>query len=254
MPSGEPKIPFKTFAVLQEFAGLVHGYSTRQGGVSRAPYHWLNLGMHTGDDPERVRQNRGLYFEALGVPADRLVFPEQVHGKRVEIVNKPGIVSQCDGLITDQPNLYLTIQTADCFPVFLLEEEQGVVALLHSGWRGTAANIVAEAIRKMVAEFSVRPENMVAAVGAGIQQTCYQVDAATAQRFDDRYLIPDGEDHFLLNVQANIVDQLITAGIPADRIEADATCTHCATDMYYSYRRDGRHSGRMMAVIGMGGK
>ncbi len=245
------RLMLRTFNILETIPELVHAYSTRRGGVSSAPYDGLNLGMHTGDDLPSVRQNRQIFFNTLGIPSDRLVFPEQVHSDRVVYVTEPGVVPHCDGLITDRKDLYLTIQTADCFPVFLFEKHRQVAALVHSGWRGTAKNIVGRTVQKMVSDFNGRAENIVAAIGAGIQQACYQVDMATAEKFDPKYLLEDGAEHFLLNVQGNIVDQLLEAGVPAEQIEADATCTHCAADLYYSYRRDGTKSGRMMAVLGL---
>lgn len=242
---------FKSFKLFQNYSGLIQAFSTRRGGVSLPPYHSLNLGLHTGDDPQRVHINRQRFFNALNVPPERLVFPQQVHGSRVVIATNPGIVQSCDALITNQRNLYLTIQTADCFPLFIFDQRRQVVAVVHSGWRGTAANIAGKTVAAMIETFGCEPQNMIAALGPGVQQSCYQVDEQVARRFDSRYLKDDGPQHFLLDVQGAIIDQLATAGIPEEQTERDDTCTHCTEELYYSYRRDGQGSGRMMGVIGL---
>ncbi len=237
---------YKTFSIFPDNS-LVHAYSTRKGGVSPAPFDSLNLGKNTKDDPLNVDRNRGIFFDALNIDKQRCVFPSQVHSANIEIVDKPGIVSNCDALITREKNLYLTIQTADCFPVFIYDPVNETAALAHSGWRGTAQNIAGKTIMKM----NGNPADMLAAIAPGIRQSCYQVDDKTAAYFDQKYLQPDGDGHFKLDVLSAIRDQLIEAGLAPQNIETDIDCTHCRSDLYYSYRRDGDNSGRMMSVIGM---
>lgn len=239
------------FKKLEKYPELIHGMSTRMGGISRPPFKGLNLGLATTDDPGAVQENRQQFFKMLGIAPDRMVFPQQVHSDHVEVVMQPGSVPRTDALITNQKSLFLTVQTADCFPVFLYDPRFMIIGIVHSGWRGTAGNVVGKTIRKMQNIFGCNPETLCAAVGAGIQGTCYQVDDKTASCFDTRYCAPDGLGHYRLDIQRNIVDQLCETGVLPDHIESDKTCTHCAADLYYSYRRDGTKSGRMMAVIGM---
>ncbi len=241
----------KKFALLSQYPSLIHAFSTRKGGVSEPPFHYLNLGLSTTDDPERVKANRRLFFEALNIKEDRLVFPQQVHSANIQIVKKAGVVAECDALITDTPNLFLTVQTADCFPVFVFDPQNKVTAIIHSGWRGTAQNIVGKTIRAMRETFRCSPENILVGIGPGVQKSCYQIDEKTAQYFDKQFLSPDGPGHFKLDLLEAIVFQLTEQGVLPGHVERDATCTHCATDEYFSYRRDGNYSGRMMGVIGM---
>ncbi len=242
------------FSRFKTHSNLLQINSTRVGGSSTEPYHFLNLGMHSGDDRQTVHKNRTHFFNILAIPENRLVFPEQVHSDNVIWVQDPGIVRDCDALVTNVPNLFLTIQTADCFPVFLFDPMRQVIAIIHSGWRGTAKNIVQKAIRLMSENGNSLPEDILAGIGPGIQQSCYQVDEKTSSHFDTTYLIPDGPGHFKLDVQGAILDQLLDAEIKWDNIEVDSTCTHCAKGLYYSYRRDGQRSGRMMGVIGFRSK
>lgn len=239
---------FKLFA---EYPHLVQVFSTRKGGFSRAIFQGLNLGMHTKDNPAHVQKNCRLFFSKMNITQQQLVFPAQVHSDHVQIVNKPGVVKNCDALITNQANLFLTIQTADCFPLFIYDPVQRVTAIVHSGWRGTAKNIAAKTIQMMIKNFSCVPQNLRAGIGPGVQQSCYQVDQAVAEFFEREFLISDGSTHFKLDVQGAIYRQLLQQGLAEKNIERDLTCTHCAQDLYYSYRRDGQNSGRMMGVIGL---
>ncbi len=246
-----PEPVIKKFRLFKEFKELLHGFSTRRGGFSKAPFNELNLGLSTPDDPQVVKRNRQLFFKALKLPNNDLVFPQQTHSANVQVVNKPGIVPNCDALITNRKNLFLTIQTADCFPVFIFDAVKKVVALVHSGWRGTAQNIVGRTIKKMEENFGCKVVDLLVAIGPGVQQTCYQVDEKTAAYFEQRFLQLDGPGHFKLDVQGKIIAQLKECGVPESQIEWDSQCTHCATEDYYSYRRDGLNSGRMMGIIGI---
>ncbi len=240
---------FEIFRPFERY--LIHGFSTRKGGVSKPPYHSLNLGLHTGDARQAVFENRKRYFDALGISEQRVVYPEQVHSDSIVFAKEPGIVPHCDALVTDQAGLYLSIQTADCFPVFIFDPVHRAVGLVHSGWRGTAQNIVGKTIERFEEHFDSAPNDLFIAIGPGVQQSCYQVDRVTAQHFSVKFLLPDGRDHFKLDVQGAITEQILTKGVPSRNIEIDKTCTHCQEDLYYSYRRDGKRSGRMMGIIGL---
>jgi len=242
---------FQTFSQFSQYKNLLQVYSTRKGGYSKAPYHSLNLGMHSGDYKPTVEKNRRFFLNQLNIPQQRLVFPEQVHSDHVFQATSPGIVPACDALITAEKNLFLTIQTADCFPIFLYDPQTEAVGIVHSGWRGTSKNIVGKTILLMEEKLNCNSRDIIAGIASGVQQSCYQVDEKTASHFDETYLIADGPGHFKLDVQGNIIDQLKDAGLARQNIQQDTTCTHCASDLYYSYRRDGLHSGRMMGVIGM---
>lgn len=244
-------IEIKKFRILEFFPELLHGFSTRRGGFSKAPFKGLNLGMHTGDGQSTVTKNRNLFYETLGVEPNQLVFPEQVHSDNIYVARRSGIVPKCDALITNHKRLFLTVQTADCFPVFIFDPDEGVVGLVHSGWRGTKMNICGKTIDKMVADFGCKAENLFVAIGPGVRQDCYQVDEKTAESFDKQYLIADGPGHYKLDLQGVLRAQILERGVLDENLEYDETCTHCAEDMYYSYRRDKEASGRMMGIIGI---
>ena len=137
------------FSILKRFPELIHGMSTRKGGMSREPFSGLNLGLSTSDERQDVEANRALLFRHLGIRPEECVFPEQVHSDHVEVTMESGIIKQTDAVITNKPNLFLTVQTADCLPVFLYDARFRVCGLVHSGWRGTAGNIVGKTVLKM---------------------------------------------------------------------------------------------------------
>ena len=228
---------------------VVQALSTRPGGVSRPPLHYLNMGLRTGDDPEAVHENRRIFFDYLGLDGARAVRPSQVHGDYVHVAVEPGLITDCDALITRERGLTLTVQAADCATVYFYDPVRHACGVAHSGWRGTAKNIAVKTLQRMQRVFGSNPKNMITAIGAGISQRNYQVDAATAAYFDAAFLKKDGPTHYKLDVSGAIRRQLLQCGIREENLETDPLCTYDHSDLFYSYRRDGDQSGRMMGVL-----
>lgn len=230
---------------------IVHANSTRTGGISMGAYFSLNLGLKTNDQEGKVKQNQSMFFDHLNIDERTLVFPQQIHSDHIKIVDRPGIIKNCDALITSSPELFLTIQTADCFPLFMYDPVKHVCAIVHSGWRGAAKNISAKTISKMQGSFGSKSRNILVAIGAGIQQKNYQVDSVTASNFSSKYLLPDAVNHYKLSIQDVIIDQLLERGVAKTNIEVDKTCTFEDQENYFSFRRDRANCGRMMGIIGL---
>lgn len=228
---------------------LIQANSTRPGGVSPEPFASLNLGLNTGDDRENVQQNRAILQKTFNLNPQKIVYPSQIHSDVVKHAQNGGLIPACDAIITQTKNLVLTIQTADCFPLFIYDPKTHSCGIVHSGWRGTQAGIALKTVEKMMDCFECKPENLRVAIGAGIQQKNYQVDSKTASFFADKHLAEDGPGHFKLAVQNVIIDQLLEMGVLEANIEVDTTCTFERDDLYYSYRRDNNKSGRMMGFI-----
>lgn len=232
------------------FPELCCGMSTRQGGVSPEPLG-MNLSFHVGDTTENVEENRRLFFGAMSIPPERVAFTRQVHRDDVHEARIPGGYEQCDALVTNVPDLYLTISVADCVPILLFDPVTRSVGAVHSGWRGSRAAIVRRGIEMMMTRFHARPESMYAYIGAAAGVCCYEVGEEVAAEFGSKYLHrrKDGNPH--LDLSMLNYDLLLEGGLPHANIELADSCTICGVGLFHSFRRDGQRSGRMLGVLGV---
>jgi polyphenol oxidase len=247
--------------------GFVHGFSTRRGGSSNPPYDSLNLGFSSGDDPNKVEHNRQHFLGMIGCPANSLQTLKQIHSSKVILVRRGQLLADRtppgDALVTDQTNLMLGILTADCYPILLADPHQKVVAAIHAGWRGTAGGIVSRTLGVMRDSFGCRAEDLLALIGPGIGPCCYQVGldvykAMVETRSAARsWFRPDAQpvdrygQTWRLDLQAGLREQLEENEISGGRILVLGDCTKCCSDLYFSYRRDGKATGRMLSIIGI---
>jgi YfiH family protein len=206
--------------------------TTRSGGVSAPPYDSFNLGDHVGDDPAAVAANRKRLASAIGLPADHVIWMNQVHGVRVEVVDAPRstAVEATDALVTTTPGLALAVITADCVPVLLSDARAGVVGAVPAGRVGAAdgAGLLGPAVSGPNYEV---PEQMAAEVEAHLPGS--------------RTTTPGGTP--ALDLRAGIARQLVAAGITA--IDIDPRCTVADTRLF-SHRR-GAPTGRLASLIWM---
>ncbi|MGC1370542.1 MAG: peptidoglycan editing factor PgeF [Candidatus Sulfotelmatobacter sp.] len=190
-----------------DFRWLIHGFSTRVGGFSRAyggPA--LNLGFTKDDSKTAVERNRGLFLAAIGaakldrstgpsksphglsLALSNLVTLKQIHSDIIHMVDRiPESTLVGDGLITDAPGLVLGIQTADCLPVIIVDPKQRAVGAFHAGWRGTVKRIVEKGVGKMRLCFGSRPRDLRAAIGPGIHGCCYTVGEEVRENFESQF-------------------------------------------------------------------
>ncbi|HET6401092.1 MAG TPA: peptidoglycan editing factor PgeF [Candidatus Kapabacteria bacterium] len=234
--------------IFDQFPELVAAQSTRIGGVSPEPFG-MNLSSHVGDEQANVDENRRLFFEAIGVPAGtKQVYQNQVHSSNVHIVHgDEGVVKESDALITSEPNVLLGVTVADCTPILLYAPKSKLIAAVHAGWRGTEQMIALAAVRKMI-ELGAEPSGIFAFIGASASGEKYEVGLEVATLFEEKHLVELAGGKYLLDVKAANLDQLLFAGIPREHIEVSPLCT-ILDERLHSYRRDGKRSGRMLAVI-----
>lgn len=286
-PNGVPLLQIPAWSKLP---WLWHGFSTRQGGQSRAycaegqPGE-LNLGFTAADERANVQENRRRLAEAVtGDPATPLVVVRQFHSKllRVQRANAPtDLPCKGDGLMTAEPGVLLTIQTADCIPVLIADRRQRIVAAFHAGWRGTVNRIVESGVGKMRLEFNSNPKDLIAAIGPGIGPCCYAIGDEVLSEFESQFSYAGALFHEVYDTDAvrrkypmlfltqrapghspigpslhlNLVEanrrQLLDAGVPPGAIHFTGGCTNCHPDLFFSHRRSQGHAGRMMSVIGI---
>jgi polyphenol oxidase len=289
---------------LARLSWLVHGFSTRPGGESelKVSRHGqdicekvLNWGFTDWDTSERVLDNREKFFRAIGANKMRVVTLRQIHSDIVHLIghsvdsaneSPASTVSvaapQGDALITREPGVLLVVQTADCIPILLADPKHRAIAAIHSGWRGTVRRIAAKALGRMQMEFGTNPKDVIAALGPGIGQSCYEVGSEVAAEFQaqfpnarewfegpfDQLADSDNDPNWLpwltmkppghappsprahLDLIAANRAILEEADIPPRNISSSGLCTACHSDLFFSFRKE-RATGRMIAAIGI---
>ncbi|HLP18345.1 MAG TPA: peptidoglycan editing factor PgeF [Bacteroidota bacterium] len=235
--------------LFEPYRSLVSGMSTRNGGVSIDPYG-LNMSVNVGDNPEHVRENRSLFFTELKIGIEQMAFPLQHHTATVRIADHPGTYEFCDALITKMPNVFIGITVADCVPILMYDPTTQTVGGIHAGWRGTASKIVKKTIAKLLVQCEVKPSNLRVFIGPAAGRCCYEVGSEVAGQFPESVVDRKEDGRAMLDVKEANRIQLLECGVPDAQIEVSPLCTITERGLFHSYRREGEHSGRMMAVIG----
>lgn len=245
--------------------GFRHGFFTRRGGVSGAPFESLSFVLGTGDRPEAVAENRRRAAEVLGVDPTALYYLSQVHGTNIvelggdeppeEIVRLQGDVT-----LSLSPGVACGVRGADCAPVLIGDRRSGAVAAVHSGWRGTVQRVVVVAVEALVARAKTTPGSLVAAIGPHIERERFEVgkdvaaELAQASSRGVRAVLPGRDaEHPLVDLRAILRAQLREAGLADDAIDDVAGCTVTDAELFFSYRRDGKVSGRLLSAIAVRG-
>lgn len=247
---------------LARLPGVRHAFFTRRGGVSEGLFASLNGGLGSGDDQERVRENRRRMTEQLGVSDTALVSLYQVHSGRAVAVESPwegGERPKADGMATRTPGLALGIATADCGPVLFADDGAGVIGAAHAGWRGALGGVL-EATLDLMESLGARRETTVAVLGPTIARAAYEVGPELREKFtaadpaNGRFFAPgEREDRWMFDLPAFIGARLRDAGIGTF---ADlGLCTYGDPDRFYSFRRTTHRGepdyGRLIAAIAL---
>ncbi len=235
--------------IFNEFPEIIFGFSTKFGPVTEAPYYF-NLSLSVDDDKNRVINNRKSFFSSMGLSAGNAAFQKQVHGDKITVVSKAGNIGESDAMITDKHEVALCISTADCTAVFIYDIKRKIIAAIHSGWRGTQKRITEKTMYKLKTDFGCSPENLFVYLAPSISWINYEVGKEVAGLFDPKYLVKKG-DKFLLDVSSANHDMLINEGIPPHQIQISGLCSFEYTELFHSYRRDGKQSGRALGIIAM---
>lgn len=250
-----------TLSALNDAAAVRHGFFTRRGGVSKAPFDSLNCGFGAADTIENVAHNRALAMAHLDLAADRLVTCHQVHGTDVVTVERPWAREaspRADGMVTRVPGVALGVLAADCAPVLFADAEAGVIGAAHGGWRGALAGIVEATVAGMEALGAMRAR-IRAGIGPCIAQRSYEV----GPEFPPRFAAEDGiffaparrEGHFMFDLGGYLERRLVQLGVAS--VQRAPHDTVAEEDRFFSYRRaclrGERDYGRGLAAIALEG-
>lgn len=249
----------------------VQAFSTeRTGGFSKGDYASFNANAYCGDCPEDVARNRQLLAEQLGIAVGQFVIPHQVHGITVRQVEdsflsldaaqRQELLEGVDATMTQSTGLCLCVSTADCIPVVVFDPAHRAISCIHAGWRGTLQRIVTHTLQAMHAAYGTRGADCVAAIGPGISKECFEVGDEVHEAFQQagfpmnriaaRWPAREGHPakwHIDLPLANRL--QLEEAGLRGDRIHDAAICTFQHYNRFFSARRLGIHSGRILTAI-----
>jgi polyphenol oxidase len=286
---------------LAQIPWLVHGFSTRNGGFTRVyGDNALNLGFTAHDSRPAVQKNRGAFFRSVTATSNvntkekgarrasrasddcTAITLRQIHSDIIHCVSEvPSEHLAGDGLITQTPRILLSVLTADCLPVILVDARQRAIGVFHAGWRGTLKRIVEKGVGEMRRYFGTRPRDLSAAIGPGIRGCCYEVGPEVQSKFEsqfeyarelfretketneihERYPLlfltarAPGHSELPKKIYLDLAEanrrQLAAAGVARKNISDLGLCTSCRTDLFFSHRAENGKTGRMMAVVGI---
>ncbi|MGN0354085.1 MAG: peptidoglycan editing factor PgeF [Muricoprocola sp.] len=257
-----------TYPRFDQEEAIIHGFSTRLGGVSRDHLFSMNLSFSRGDAPENVVENYHRIADAIGFDPENLVFSDQTHTTNVHIVteedrgkgfSRERDYTNIDGLITNVPGLVLATFYADCVPLYFYDPVRKVIGLSHSGWKGTVGRMGQVTISKMSEEFGCNPGDILAAIGPSICQDCYEVSEDVIFQFQKSFQEEQWKElyykkengKYQLNLwKANEII-LLEAGIAKENLSITDLCTCCNSDFLYSHRASKGMRGNLAAFLGI---
>lgn len=262
------EVPYITFPAFSKYSFLFHGFSTRQGGVSKGALSSMNLSYSRGDEDTNVDENYRRICQAMGVQPETLVFSDQVHKTRIAYAD--GSVKkymETDGLITDKRGLVLCTSYADCVPLYFADAAGRGIGLAHSGWRGTVERIGAKTVAAMEEQFGCPPSDLTAVIGPSICPDCYEISQDVADAFKEQFTkvqaesfltageCKDSQDEpgrkYRLNLwEANKII-LSEAGLRPENIHIAGLCTCCNPNILFSHRASGGKRGNLNAFLGI---
>ena len=243
--------------------GITAFSSTRHGGYSQDNHGEFNVNLYCGDDPDNIAANRKALCQLLKIKDDRLVMPHQVHATGIAQIGKTffrlsdevrrQVLEGIDALMTNEPNVCIGVSTADCIPIILYDPEHHAAAVVHSGWRGTVANIAGVAVTSMQMAYHSRPEALQAVIGPGISLQNFEVGDEVYEQFAaagyPMEQIARRDEKWHIDLWQCCRLQLEDVGLKGENIQTSGICTYDHSDDYFSARKLGTDSGRILTGI-----
>ena len=264
------KLANATFLLFPNFLNykeLIHAISTRHGGISSSNYTSLNLSFHVGDEDDNVIENHQILSQTLGFDLSSLATCQQIHQDNIAMVDGSYLKKDCflpgnafpetDALVTDVPGITLMTRYADCVPLIFYDPKTHTVAISHAGWKGTLLHIAQKTVEVLVKDYHCQPQHILAAIGPSIGPCCYQINSTMADQAvkelykAQEYFVKSTNDDLYFDLWQANKKQLQSAGIKDEHLYSAELCTSCNFDLFYSYRKGKKVTGRFGALIGL---
>ena len=239
--------------------GLMHGFFTRAGGVSPAPWASLNHGGTTGDSRENVIENRKRMFDVFGLPVESIFDSWQVHGREVICTEQPRPLDaphkKADTILTDRRDITLVMRFADCVPILLYDPSHHVTGIVHAGWQGTVQRATTAAIACMQSRYGSRPAEILAGIGPSICAAHYEISRGNEVVEAVRQSFSANAEAVLCRSNGSIhldlwkANQMILEECGVRQIEQARICTACHVDEWYSHRAEKGKTGRYGVLL-----
>lgn len=264
------EVPYVEFPVLKDIPFIIHGFSTKLGGVSEGVFTSMNLAFVSAgqeDIKENVINNYELISKSIGIDSKSIVISKQLHNTNIRKVTlddmgkglyKEVDYNDIDGLITNIPGISLVTIYADCVPIYLIDVKCKAIGLVHSGWKGTVKHISSLAINKMKQEYGTNPEDLVAVIGPSICKDCYEISEDVAKEFkssfiDNKYNINTLTKKQNGKYQCDLWNAnkyvLLEAGVLPKNIHLSNVCTSCNSNIFHSHRKTKGQRGSLAAFL-----
>lgn len=251
---------------LDAYPNIFHFVTTRQGGYGKEAYATFNCSPFAGDDADVVSRNQEELISGMPRRPHELIIPHQIHGTKSLVIGKEFLSSSkekqqdllegIDAVMTREPGFCVCVSTADCVPVLLYDRQHQAVAAIHAGWRGTVNFMVSHALEQMHAAFGTEGREVIACIGPSISLDSFEVGDEVYETFYRNgfdmlrisYCKPETGKYHIDLWEANR-QQLLDFGVPSSQIEVAGMCTYIHWDDFFSARRLGIQSGRILSGI-----
>lgn len=239
-------------------AGFRHAFFTRLGGASEGPFHSLSFSTAVGDDPQHVEENLRRAGELLGVDPSRILYLSQVHGREARFYREPmrraeTITLEGDAIGGSDPGSAYGVRSADCVPILVADAQSGAVMAIHAGWRGVVRGAVEAGVARL-REQSTRGAELLAAIGPHISRAAFEVSDEVAAELEDACPVPgavtrhaEAKPH--VDLRFIVTQKLLALGLTEANVDQVGGCTVLSEERYFSFRRDGKVSGRHLSAI-----
>ncbi len=247
-------IPYFEIPEMAELGWVRHAFLTRRGGVSIPPYDSLNMSDRNGDRKDFISENKTRIATAFHFDSGRLILLDQMQQDQILLLREPAVTPppslEYDAMITNSPNIFLGILTADCLPIFAIDQKRKVIAAIHAGRWGTSLQITAKVLKKMKGDFDCSARDFLISLGPSIGPCCYEIDEEVFHPDWKPFSTAKGSGKWMVDLARINIAQMRDEGVKEEQISWINLCTRCHSDLLFSYRGEGR-TGRQLSFIGI---